>query len=804
MTSHSYTIKKPYTNVLIQKQEKINKETLQYIIKNHESVLYSINNDNIKGELLKSNYNILTYLKKINTKCRNNTLNTIYKQALSSQNTGRFFVDQGIGMQMILKEIRDTLTYEYYEDLDFENCHPTLLLQLCKKNKWQCDALKYYNENRDICLDELKNLVNITLKQAKMMVLKLINGGDLFLNNIILNEGQLEWLLNLSNEMVCIHSLILRNYPDYKNIAEKKKGNRKATTTAMTIYNIEGSTLNTILCDIENQCMQALHWYLFNKGLFPDILCFDGIMVRKSELIGDELLTCASNKIYEMTDFKLNIKIKELKPLFSIEELKNKKLEELKTTNENILLYSEKKKEMEKTHFKVKNPISFYNHDPKDGLIHYLRKDIKDVMENEFCLEEIKNEIGAVVGYEKKKFTELWFADPNIRTYRKIDFVPPPVICDDDVYNLWNGFEVEKLPFVENVDYENNKVINDFIDYHNTLFNNKTDVVNYMLDTYAFIIQKPGLKTNVCIWIQGDYGDGKSTIYVFFTELCGMNYIYKTSSLERGLFSQFSQAGNGKILNFFEEIEHSDGKKCYNRLKDTITQNFVGVEEKFKNSVAIRDCRKFFGFTNDRNPIPLEHDKERRHVVFESCDACQMKGDEYFKNMYSNFKGEPLRILFQYLQQRDISNFRPTKYPKTEFREELIERNQSIYTRFLIWYGEYMEERRIQHEGKLSLLGNRVSTANIKERVERDMEAEDHNTFEVKSVYLYAKFSDFIKEMHYKTEFVTSLPSFSMNLKNTIKREKLEGFEKAMEKGKRSYYIDREKFIMSLKDKEFI
>jgi hypothetical protein len=36
-------------------------------------------------------------------------------------------------------------------------------------------------------------------------------------------------------------------------------------------------------------------------------------------------------------------------------------------------------------------------------------------------------------------FIDLWLKDPKHRTYNKLNFLPPPVRCPADVYNLFPG-----------------------------------------------------------------------------------------------------------------------------------------------------------------------------------------------------------------------------------------------------------------------------------------------------------------------------------------------------------------------------
>ena len=68
------------------------------------------------------------------------------------------------------------------KDIDMINSHPSILLNLCQKNKITCDILKNYVENRNIILDSFGN----NRKSVKEMFLTILNGGlKIFIQKII-------------------------------------------------------------------------------------------------------------------------------------------------------------------------------------------------------------------------------------------------------------------------------------------------------------------------------------------------------------------------------------------------------------------------------------------------------------------------------------------------------------------------------------------------------------------------------------------------------------------------------------------
>jgi hypothetical protein len=54
--------------------------------------------------------------------------------------------------------------------------HPTILLQYCKKNDIQCDALKHYVNNRDEFIKTIMNDYQLEKRDIKQLFLSIMNG----------------------------------------------------------------------------------------------------------------------------------------------------------------------------------------------------------------------------------------------------------------------------------------------------------------------------------------------------------------------------------------------------------------------------------------------------------------------------------------------------------------------------------------------------------------------------------------------------------------------------------------------------
>ena len=146
--NHSYNDRCIILNEIVDKQK------LQYILDNN-------NFDQEVNNLGKNYYDSLDDLgrKRI-----------IYKQKFNHKD--RYYAI-GSGLTYLKKEIRNSIMPKNIEDIDIVNGHPTILLNLCQKNKVTCNILKNYVENRDIILDSFGD----NKKSVKRLFLTISNGG---------------------------------------------------------------------------------------------------------------------------------------------------------------------------------------------------------------------------------------------------------------------------------------------------------------------------------------------------------------------------------------------------------------------------------------------------------------------------------------------------------------------------------------------------------------------------------------------------------------------------------------------------
>ena len=146
-------------------------------------------------------------------------------------------------------------------DIDMNNAHPTLLSWYCHKHGIKCEALDKYIQSREPMLQDLMNCRRICREEAKKFLLVIMNGKQ-----INLQQGDPLWLNSYYTGMRNIINAVVKLNPEMFELAKQLKYN---------YYNLEGSTINHLLCGLENNALMAAFDYLNGKGIEVAALVFD-------------------------------------------------------------------------------------------------------------------------------------------------------------------------------------------------------------------------------------------------------------------------------------------------------------------------------------------------------------------------------------------------------------------------------------------------------------------------------------------------------------------------------------------------
>lgn len=232
------------------------------------------------------------YLKKV----RNGDIPVTYCYSKKAKDHGRQYANGALSLQSFPRAVRHTIAKDLYHDIDIVNAHPTILVQYCEKHGYACDKLLYYIQNRDMCLEEIMQLNNTERDAAKQVVLSLLNGGIKDYERL---GAKPAWLEAFKAQVASIQTIVGNSNDVYM---QKLKAECKKT-------NMNGSLINRVLCDIENNILMQCVEFLKSKDISVQhlVLVFDGFMILKglAELDGvffDDLQQWVKDKTgYDVT-----------------------------------------------------------------------------------------------------------------------------------------------------------------------------------------------------------------------------------------------------------------------------------------------------------------------------------------------------------------------------------------------------------------------------------------------------------------------------------------------------------------------
>jgi len=619
-------------------QEQFNFSKAYKIVNNWDEVIKQLPIERqIKIKEKAKEYDPLNSLKKILKNISKNSINFVkYAYSKSSKNYGRLFA-KSASYQGLPREFRAVLAEEFYWDIDYVNCHPSILEQYCIKKGINCSVLSLYNSNRDNIINDIKDELKIDKSDVKDLFLTLINGGDR-----IGFTSTNNFLQSFKNEMKNIHNLIVQLNPNILKQVKKVWGANEP--------NLYGKVVNCILCQVENEVLLSAVEYLINNGYNIDCLIFDGFLIRKdNNNLTTDLLDRTSKYVYNNTGYNLKLIQKDFNNVINLDSYNSFEEDELLKLKKDET-YDKDKEEFEKNHFKIMCPPSYATlYDDKELYIqsteqfkqshsHILTKKIIKMMGKSVIVND--------------SFTSFWFKDPNIRIYRKADFYPNIKLCPPDVYNLFNGFKADEYePIINKEDI--NGLIEPIIKQLKVV---AQDDYEFLIKYYAYIIQYPELKTNINIIIAGKDGTGKSIINDFFREkILGSELSSQTDDTDE-LFGKFSNIYVKKLFLQIDEICKEDFcKKKLEKLKNITTSKTIKYEKKGFDPITINNYLNTIMTTNNDFTIPISQ-TDRRNVFFK-CEDTYLGDYDYWTMLSSHLKkNEVARAFYEYLLNYDLSS----------------------------------------------------------------------------------------------------------------------------------------------------
>ena len=638
--------------------EYINQNNAYKIVQNWPSIFNELpkkRQDKIKNSIDKG-IDPIVQLKKI-VKMKSNMIHTKYNFSKNLETYGRLFA-QNPSLASLPREIRNSLAYNQYYDIDMKNCHPVLLSQYCEKNSIRCNILDDYVNNRDSILSRICEENAVSKEEAKQEILTIMNGGKGKWN---ISKIPGTFIHDFKKEIQSIHEHVCRLNPD-----ELKKIQRRKE------YNKEGTMMNIILCKLEHMILMHAVLFMRQEGYNVDALVFDGFMVRKDKELKINTFDELQTYIKEKTDYNMQFIEKSMENCIDLSKYPDQVEEgRVETT------YFKDKEAFEKTHLKITHPAMYVTMMDDDTVD--LQCEAKITSSYRHLKSTVEDEKGKA---QKVSFINRWINDENIRLYRKMVFVPHPASYDKRDYNTWRDFQQEKIKLPEKFNPDTNIHVQKYKEFINNLLGGIDECVLYFIAWCANIIQNPSTRSCICMVLYSlEEGAGKNMI-IKTLELClGEIYVNYISDVGNQLFGKHSAAEMNKLLCVLNEVKGKDTYANTDLFKTRITDDKREVELKGKDTIQINNYCSYVINSNNLNVVNAG-EKDRRFCVLD-CNNPRLNDKKYFKDYERtvNQNPEAIRCIYEYLKTFNIQEIVPDYIfsdarPKTDLYKELVECNR--------------------------------------------------------------------------------------------------------------------------------
>ena len=573
-----------------------------------------------------------------------------YNYSKNMKTEGRLFVN-GYGLAKMKRIARGFFCSKFYNDYDMKNAHPTILRYIMKtfyKEDFETEYPKFnhYITKREEFL-ELSGL-------NKDFVFKLLNAHyDRKLKN--------KYAKALNVEFIRIQNKLYYELPpSLQKYSIHKKEN---------IDNKEGKFINAIMNVFE--CKILLEVYEYYKIKYPEekhvaSLIFDGLHLSKTLPNQTEIL----NEITK--DYGVMWSIKEFN-----NEIENSELYLNSDPPAYGDLYQPKnydavKKKFEETHFMVRQPLSFVEL-KGDSYYVYRPTDFQYAVGHYKFIDTAKGKCDEVSIFNR------WVQDENKREYEKLYFHPSLEGCPPDVFNTFKGFTYRDY---HEVDFEQKQdAIDLFKKQISILVNHEEHVVEYFINYFADMFQRPLEVPGVALIMKSDEGWGKDLLTDLLGKLLGEELMLKTEDMGI-VFSRFNSAIKNKMLIHLNELTAKDGFGNKDSLKGKITAPILNIEEKGKEPYKQPNYARWMAATNNLTPIEVKADSRRYCIV--QADPVK-PSREYFKSFVKMMKDkDSLYSIMEYLMTKDLTDFEPrSNFPDTEVAKSMKYRNTAFVYFFM-------------------------------------------------------------------------------------------------------------------------
>ena len=264
---------------------------------------------------------------------------------------------------------------------------------------------------------------------------------------------------------------------------------------------------------------------------------------------------------------------------------------------------------------------------------------------------------------------DFWVS-PNTLQYEATAFSPltrPPTTL-----NFWVGPTVQPAPGCW-------VLLRDYL--RDVICGGNSNAYDYLVQYMAHMIQRPEEKPGVMVVLLGGQGTGKG-VYFSLLRAIWPRTTLQVSDVEQ-VIGKFNAALERNFVVCMDEALFYGDRRAIDRLKSTVTEQFIQIEQKYQPSRSIESVHRFFASSNHEHFANVERDDRR--FLFLRLSATHQQDTTYFSTVTAAINDPgTLNALAYYLHRKDISGFNVRVKPKTD--EQTTQKLRSLQGFERFWY----------------------------------------------------------------------------------------------------------------------
>ena len=207
----------------------------------------------------------------------------------------------------------------------------------------------------------------------------------------------------------------------------------------------------------------------------------------------------------------------------------------------------------------------------------------------------------------------------------------------------------------------------------------KQEEQDLLINYFAHNVQRPGVKIQWAIILQGVEGDGKSFLGEMMQHVLGASNCLIING--EALDEKFTGWAEGNSMVFFEELKVDNFKKyeVINKIKPYITNPTVSVRKMRHDVYEAINTTNYVALSNYKDALPI-HDNDRRYCVLfsqwqskESIEKWTQGNKNYYPSLYNDMRRNAGEILDWLVTHKIPESFLSLKRaPETDAKNIMI------------------------------------------------------------------------------------------------------------------------------------